>query len=139
LNIRGNCRPKSPQNGHIRHQSASRANGHHENLVRIGFCLRDEAGRAKVQDSGQLTEGGTMSELRIRDIDEDVISELRARAKRHGRTLGEEVRVVLKDEVKRHRLDAARRLLKLRESIRAESGETPDSTAYIRQQRDLRG
>ena len=80
-----------------------------------------------------------MTELRIRDMDEDVISELKARAKRHGRTLGEEVRVVLKDEVKRQRLDAARRLLKLRESIRADSGETPDSTAYIRQQRDLRG
>jgi plasmid stability protein len=80
-----------------------------------------------------------MGELRIRDVDEDVIAELKSRAKRHGRTLGDELKSVLSDEVRRPRQALADRARQLREMcLPGEKGE-PDSAAYIREMRDARG
>ena len=80
-----------------------------------------------------------MGELRIRDVDEGLVSELKRQAKRHGRTLGEEVREVLTREAYRSREQIVERLQHLRDQIRAKHGELPDSTPGIRAERDSRG
>jgi antitoxin FitA len=41
-----------------------------------------------------------MAQLIVRDVDAKVIAKLRRRAKRHGRTLGQEVREILRNAVK---------------------------------------
>jgi len=41
-----------------------------------------------------------MAQVTVRDIEAKVIAELRRRAKRHGRSIGEEIREVLRDAVK---------------------------------------
>ena len=58
-----------------------------------------------------------MTELRIRDVDDVVIEQLKDCAKRHGRTLGDEVRGILADAVHRPRIEMAERLAQLRASI----------------------
>lgn len=80
-----------------------------------------------------------MSELRIRNLDEWVVDALRARAKRHGRTLPGEVREMLHQEAMRPRQQAAARAQALREAIAKEHGLLPDSAASIREDRDTRG
>lgn len=80
-----------------------------------------------------------MTELRIRDVDDAVIQQLKDYAKRHGRTLGDEVRSILADAVNRPRREMAAHLSKLRVSIESTPAGGLDSTAYIRQDRDRRG
>ncbi len=80
-----------------------------------------------------------MTELRIRDVDDGVVEQLKVYAKRHGRTLGDQVRLILADAVQRPRREMADRLSTLRESIRTTQAGMPDSTAYIRQERDRHG
>jgi plasmid stability protein len=80
-----------------------------------------------------------VGELRIRDVDDDIVVELKRQAKRHGRTLGEELRELLSEQVRRPRREIADRLSALTESIREKHGTLPDSTTLIRQMRDERG
>ena len=80
-----------------------------------------------------------MSELRIRDVDNNVVDQLKMRAKRNGRTLGEEVRSILADEVHRPRRDWAERLRGFRASVEEKHGVMSDSAAVIREMRDTRG
>lgn len=80
-----------------------------------------------------------MAELRIRDVDDTIVDELKARAKRNGHTLGEELRTILADEAHRPRLEVAERLKQLRASIESKHGILPDSTDIIREMRDSRG
>ena len=80
-----------------------------------------------------------MGELRVRNIDDGVISEWRARARRHGRSVADEVRDLLTDEAMRPRREAVAELRKLHAAILADHGELPDSTPDIRAERDARG
>jgi plasmid stability protein len=80
-----------------------------------------------------------MKELRIRKLDEWVVASLRARAKRHGRSLEAELRVLLAEEARRPRREFLERTRALRASIQAECGLLPDSTPLIREDRDARG
>lgn len=80
-----------------------------------------------------------MGELRIRDVDDILVEELKARAKRNGHTLGDELRAILAEEAHRPRLAWAERLAQLRASIEGEHGILPDSTQIIREMRDSRG
>jgi len=80
-----------------------------------------------------------MPSVRIRNLDERVVSELKNRAKRHGNTLEEELRGLLTDEANRPRREAAKRAAEIRESIRAKVGTLSDSTPYIREERESRG
>jgi len=80
-----------------------------------------------------------MSELRVRNMDDWIVSELRARAKSHGRSLEAELRELLRAEAVRPRREAAERARALRDAIAQEHGLLPDSAALIREERDSRG
>lgn len=77
-----------------------------------------------------------MPSVRIRDLDERVVAELKDRAKRHGTTLENELRALLTKEAFRPRREAAERAARIREAIRAEVGTLSDSTRFIREARD---
>ncbi|HVX09883.1 MAG TPA: hypothetical protein VHC22_01660 [Pirellulales bacterium] len=77
-----------------------------------------------------------MPSVRIRDLDERVIAELKDRAKRHGNTLENELRALLTDEAFRPRREAAKRAKEVREAIRAKVGTLSDSTPLIREWRE---
>jgi plasmid stability protein len=80
-----------------------------------------------------------MVEFRIRDIEKDVAQEWKKRAQRHNRSLGDELRAVLTEEVWRPRRELAEELREFRESLREKYGTMSDSTDVIRQMRDERG
>ncbi|MGC4031652.1 MAG: hypothetical protein QM754_07955 [Tepidisphaeraceae bacterium] len=80
-----------------------------------------------------------MTELRIRDVDAAVVEQLKDCAKRHGHTLGDEVRSILAAAVARPRLEMSDRLGRLRSAIQPLPAGVPDSTAYIREERDRHG
>lgn len=77
-----------------------------------------------------------MGDLRVRELDDAIILDLRDRAKREGSTVPGLVRKILLEDKQRRRESLIAELDSLRESIRAVHGELPDSTAYIRAQRD---
>jgi plasmid stability protein len=83
--------------------------------------------------------GEFMSELRVRNMEEWVIGELKAHAKAHGRTLEAEVRDRLRELALRPRQEMADRAAQLRQAIAEEHGLLPDSAASIREDRDARG
>jgi antitoxin FitA len=80
-----------------------------------------------------------MAEVRVRRLDVWVVDALRSQAKRHGRSLEGELRSLLSEEAMRPRLEAAERAAALREGIAEEGGQLPDSTAFIREDRETRG
>jgi plasmid stability protein len=80
-----------------------------------------------------------MSELRIRKLDDWVTAALRARARRHDRSLEEELRVLLRDDVLREKKALADRAAGRLDKLREKYGTFPDSTAFIREDRDARG
>ena len=80
-----------------------------------------------------------MGEVRVRNVDDGVISEWRARARRNGRSVGDELRDLLTDEAMRPRREAVAELKRLQEAMRAKYGELPDSAPGIRAERDARG
>ena len=80
-----------------------------------------------------------MSELRVRDLEEWVISALRASAKRHKRSLVEELRVLLRDNVQSEKQALAAKATNRLEKLREKYGTFSDSTAIIRGDRDTRG
>lgn len=80
-----------------------------------------------------------MGEIRVRDVDDGVVSALRDRARRHGNSLSEELREMLTREAFRPREETIERLQRVRDQIRAKSGVLPDSAPGIRGERDRRG
>jgi plasmid stability protein len=80
-----------------------------------------------------------MSELRVRNMDEWVIAELKAQARAHGRSLEAELRDQLQELALRPRREMAERAARLREAIAQEHGLLPDSALSIREDRDARG
>ena len=80
-----------------------------------------------------------MGDVRVRNLDNDVVAELKARARRHGVSLEAELRELLTQEANRPRQAMAQRLQEHRDRIRQESGELPDSTPFIRAERDQWG
>ncbi|HWE98091.1 MAG TPA: hypothetical protein VG269_29365 [Tepidisphaeraceae bacterium] len=79
-----------------------------------------------------------MGEVRVRNLDGNVVEALKRRAKRNGHSLEAELRGLLTDEARRPKRELIDRLQELRDSIRAESGELPDSTPGIRAEREKR-
>jgi hypothetical protein len=77
-----------------------------------------------------------MADVRVRGLDEKVVAELKAQARRHGRTLGDELRGVLTDAAWRPRREWAKKLQDMRETLREKHGLLPDSTPGIRAWRD---
>lgn len=76
-----------------------------------------------------------MSDILIRDVANDAIEELRAGAKRNGRSLQSELKIILESEAeaRRKRRDFARRAAALRETI---GPQTTDSTDLISEDRE---
>lgn len=83
--------------------------------------------------------GCIMSELRVRNLDEWVLNELKAQARAHGLSLEGELRERLTELALRPRREIAERAARLREAIGREHGLLPDSAAAIREERDRRG
>lgn len=79
-----------------------------------------------------------MSELRVRNMDDWVITELKARARGHGQSLEAELRDRLRELALRPRREMADRAARLRDAIAQEHGLLPDSAAAIREDRDAR-
>lgn len=77
-----------------------------------------------------------MTDIRVRNVDELVVAELKAQAKRHGHTFGDELRQVLAEAASRPRRQMVEELRQLHEAIRLECGVLPDSTPGIREERD---
>ena len=80
-----------------------------------------------------------MSELRIRKVEERIAAALRARARRHDRSLEEELRVLLRDEALREKLAVAERAAGQLERLRQKRGTLRDSAVFIREDRNARG
>lgn len=80
-----------------------------------------------------------MGDVRVRDLDPGVVAKLKAQARRHGRTLQQELKTLLTDAVLRPRQSLAKKLRELHIRLRAEYGELPDSTPIIREERDRWG
>jgi hypothetical protein len=64
---------------------------------------------------------------------------MEARARLHGHSLQAELKTLLVEEAFRPQREMVASLRQLQNAIRAESGELPDSTTIIREERDRRG
>ncbi len=78
-----------------------------------------------------------MSEVRVRNVDEWVAAELRAR--HNGRSLEAELREVLRQEALRPKQELAADLGRLRAELAVKYGPFSDSAAPIREDRNARG
>jgi plasmid stability protein len=79
-----------------------------------------------------------MPELRVRNMEDWVIVELKAQAKAHGHSLEAELRDLLREIALRPRREMAERAARLRQAIAQEHGLLPDSAEAIREDRDAR-
>jgi plasmid stability protein len=79
-----------------------------------------------------------MADVKIRNLDDRVVKFYRDRAARAGRSLEEELRQTLADNLKRRRREAIERADALRARLREKYGTMPDSAAEIRAERDER-
>jgi len=79
-----------------------------------------------------------MVDIRVRDVDDQVIAEFRSRAERNRRSLSEELRIALTGEAQRPRLEWLKRIEAWQRELRARHGVMPDSTPGIREERDRR-
>lgn len=77
-----------------------------------------------------------MGDVRVRNLDDEIVEELKARARRHGKSLESELRAVLTAEARRPRQELSKRLQSFRDELRQQYGELPDSTPFIRAERD---
>ena len=79
-----------------------------------------------------------MSQILVRDLDHDVVAQLKERARRNRRSLQAEVRIILEEAADRSRRRAnLEELLAVADRIRREAGpQTSDSVNLIREDRD---
>lgn len=80
-----------------------------------------------------------MPDVKIRRLPEWVVVALKARAKQAGRSLEEELRVLLTETAARSRQDCIGELAAFREQLRRRYGLMNDSTPLIREDRQQRG
>ena len=80
-----------------------------------------------------------MADVQIRELPESVITMFRARAAAAGRSVEEELRLLIIEAASRSRQDMVAELRAFRETVRREYGELSDSTEGIRQDRESRG
>lgn len=76
------------------------------------------------------------SQLSVRNLDPSLVSRLKARARRHGRSLESEVRIILHQATETDSIssDFQRELARLQETLAAQ--KVSDSTEMIRKDRD---
>jgi len=80
-----------------------------------------------------------MAEVRVRKVEDWVISWFRAQAKKHGQSLEGELRQALLETAQRRKQELAADLREDLKQLAEKFGTFPDSTALIRQDRDARG
>jgi plasmid stability protein len=80
-----------------------------------------------------------MTEVRIRNVDDWVVDELRKQARLKGQSLEGTLRELLAEEAARPRRELATKLREMREELRHKYGSFSDSTVLIREERDARG
>lgn len=80
-----------------------------------------------------------MTDVRVRNLDEDVVAQLKDRARMNGRSLENEIREALTELAMRPKRELAERAARLRAEIKAESGVLTSSAPFIREERDRRG
>lgn len=79
-----------------------------------------------------------MTDVRIRNLDDDIVALLKDRARMNGRTLENELREALTELATQSKRELAKRAAKLRAAIKAESGVLTESAPFIREERDRR-
>jgi plasmid stability protein len=79
-----------------------------------------------------------MTDVRVRNLDDDVVAQLKARARMNGRSLESEIREALTELATRPKREIVERAAQLRALIKAESGVLTDSAPFIREERDRR-
>lgn len=79
-----------------------------------------------------------MTELRVRNMEDWVVDELKTQAKAKGKSLEADLRERLRELAMRPRRDMAERTARLRNAIAQECGLLPDSVDAIREERDAR-
>ncbi len=80
-----------------------------------------------------------MPDVKIRRLPDWVVATVKARAKAAGRSLEEELRILLTEAASRPRLERAAELSAFRQMLRRKYGTVSDSTVGIRADRELRG
>jgi antitoxin FitA len=81
----------------------------------------------------------SMTELRIRKLEDWTVAALRARARRHGHSLEKELRILLREDVLREKKALAERAAARLDKLRQKYGTLSDSAPLIREDRDKRG
>ncbi len=79
-----------------------------------------------------------MPDILIRNLSKETVDALKARAKRHGRSLQQELGMALERLSEEHEMGTLASAMRIRERIRAEQGILSDSTELIRDDRDNR-
>ena len=77
-----------------------------------------------------------MGQVRVRNLDDEVVQELKDRAQRLGTSVEAMLRTLITEEAKRPRREMLEERLLHQDTIRATHGFLPDSTPEIRQERD---
>ena len=81
-----------------------------------------------------------MAELKVRQVEDSVVAALKARARRRGVSLEEEIRATLSASMTSRRHALARRAAALRQAAGGKAGRPRlDSARLIRRERDARG
>lgn len=80
-----------------------------------------------------------MTDVKVRKLDPWIVEVHRVRAQQAGHSLEEEMRRVITTAAREARLRFAGEAADLRDAIRREVGELPDSTDLIREEREARG
>jgi hypothetical protein len=80
-----------------------------------------------------------MPDIRVRDIHERVVVELKAQAKRNGLTLQASLAKLLTEAAERPRKEIVAKVLAHQDWMREQCGVQPDSTPSIREERDRIG
>ena len=80
-----------------------------------------------------------MTDVRVRNLDDDIVALLKDRARMNGRSLENELREALTELATRPIRELAERAAQLRAEIKEESGVLSESAPFIREERDRRG
>jgi plasmid stability protein len=80
-----------------------------------------------------------MADVKIRKLPDWVVEHHKRNAEKAGRSLEEELRVLLTDQIMAKRRTLLKRLADTREKIRKRHGVLSDSTADIREERERMG
>jgi plasmid stability protein len=81
----------------------------------------------------------TMADVKVRNLPDWVVNSFRKRAESEGRSLEEELRMLLTEEATRRREKMLSELKAFRDKMRKKYGVLSDSTPGIREDRQARG